>query len=1106
MQTRDRAAGDTVDSLAADARGQCAAQVRSFKCPYSCLTVVVLATVLAVAAGCSDAKKRDWHLKKARRYEQKGNYQAAVIEYVKVLRTDESNPEAVRQLGMCYYETDDFKQAAACFMKACELEPSNTAVRLKLGKILLAAGHVAQARERVMQILETDPTSRDGLLLLSDVSIGTNELAAALAAYESAAPRLSNDSDYHVGLGSLYQKQRKPEKAEAAFRRALTLSRTNAVAHAALARLYAGQGRKDEACLCYEKSVSLAGPASAEAMTFARFLLRSGDNKRAKALLDKALQAAPEILLIHTLLAQAAFQLRDFDTCLDYVEKVLARKPDHVGAATLKADANAVLGKPDQAVATYEKLLVRFPNNTKLRRGLARALLARGDARRAVSELQAALAAEPGNMACALMLADARLAAGDVAGATGLLEKLVQQAPEQHIVLVRLASAYQAAQRHADSVRILRKLRELKPDAPEALYALGLAQHAAGDDRAAAGAFEKAVGMNPDFLPALTQLAMLDVAGDRQADAVARLEAQIARRPDDARLRYLLGRIHAMGKNWDAAEAALLKAIDLKPQSPEAYVLLSRVYRATGNVRKTLAKLEAALSVSRNDPSALILAAGVHAASGNETKAIELYERLRKKQPAFVPALNNLAVLYSRHPEGLDKAYELAQKAHELAPRDASVQDTLGWIFHLRGDDGRARGLLKQSAEKHPWHAEIQYHLGVTQYALGDEKAALAALEKALSDDDKYELSERDAAERLVRVLRTDMTTRLDGPTVAMLESVVREDPGNAGALTRLGAAAEQAKRWEKAEQYYRKAVASCPSHAVAHKAMAKLYLSRLNNAEAARQAAKKARDLAPGDHEALVLLGRAAYESGDFKWAASLLQEGVRATPGKPLPQYWLGLANYACGRLAKAEEALKRAADAASPQAADAKRILALMRIAREKERGDAAKRLIESSLATSNRDVPALVAHAALQAAEGNATGASAAYERVIRLRPDFAPAMAELARLYADREDKAAEAMRLAKKARELLPKDPRVAEVLGAVAGRQGDHKWAVSLLNEALRGAEQPTAELLYRLGESEFHCKDKAAALKHLRDALRTADDAFPFRAEAERMIKELQ
>ena len=92
-----------------------------------------------------------------------------------------------------------------------------------------------------------------------------------------------------------------------------------------------------------------------------------------------------------------------------------------------------------------------------------------------------------------------------------------------------------------------------------------------------------------------------------------------------------------------------------------------------------------------------------------------------RSPPIYFPALNNLAVLYSENLGQLDKAYDLAKKANEAAPNQPHFADTLGWIEFKRRNYANALRLLEDSATKLPDSAEIQFHLGMAHYMMGDE-------------------------------------------------------------------------------------------------------------------------------------------------------------------------------------------------------------------------------------------------------------------------------------------------------------------------------------------------------------------------------------------------
>ena len=69
------------------------------------------------------------------------------------------------------------------------------------------------------------------------------------------------------------------------------------------------------------------------------------------------------------------------------------------------------------------------------------------------------------------------------------------------------------------------------------------------------------------------------------------------------------------------------------------------------------------------------------------------------------------------------------------APDDPNVADTLGWILCEQGNPEWSLTYLQQSAVKLPENAEVQYHLGMVQYKLGNPEAAKEALDKALKLD-----------------------------------------------------------------------------------------------------------------------------------------------------------------------------------------------------------------------------------------------------------------------------------------------------------------------------------------------------------------------------------
>ena len=95
---------------------------------------------------------------------------------------------------------------------------------------------------------------------------------------------------------------------------------------------------------------------------------------------------------------------------------------------------------------------------------------------------------------------------------------------------------------------------------------------------------------------------------------------------------------------------------------------------------------------------------------------------------------NNLASLLTA--QGSDAATLARANAIARRLRGTDVpefQDTYGWIAFLRGDAAAARDILAPAAAALPGNAQVQFHLGEVERALGDRDAAAAAYTAALA-------------------------------------------------------------------------------------------------------------------------------------------------------------------------------------------------------------------------------------------------------------------------------------------------------------------------------------------------------------------------------------
>src|SRR5260370_8625210 len=108
---------------------------------------------ISVGLGCTPAAKRSHALQRAEHYFKNGDYDKARIEYLNLLRLDQMNPTAIKQLGTIWFEDGDPLRALPYLKAARDLDPNNLDIRRKLASALLMLGEPVEARTQAFSLL-----------------------------------------------------------------------------------------------------------------------------------------------------------------------------------------------------------------------------------------------------------------------------------------------------------------------------------------------------------------------------------------------------------------------------------------------------------------------------------------------------------------------------------------------------------------------------------------------------------------------------------------------------------------------------------------------------------------------------------------------------------------------------------------------------------------------------------------------------------------------------------------------------------------------------------------------------------------------------------------
>jgi predicted Zn-dependent protease len=222
-------------------------------------------------------------------------------------------------------------------------------------------------------------------------------------------------------------------------------------------------------------------------------------------------------------------------------------------------------------------------------------------------------------------------------------------------------------------------------------------------------------------------------AGDRAA-AQAYLDGVLAADPESLPGRYLQAGLHALEGRAAEAEALYRAVIAADPRPSEPHQALFALLAGRGEVAGAGAALEAGIAAAADNSRLLFLRAGMREAEGDLAGAVADYETLYARSSASEVVANNLASLLTARGSDaatLERAFAIARRLRESEVPE--FQDTYGWILHLRGEPEAALAHLAPAAAALPGNAQVQFHLGEAELALGDRAAAQAAFAAALA-------------------------------------------------------------------------------------------------------------------------------------------------------------------------------------------------------------------------------------------------------------------------------------------------------------------------------------------------------------------------------------
>jgi tetratricopeptide (TPR) repeat protein len=760
-----------------------------------------------------------------------------------LLRADPQNATAIQQLGIIWFEEGAPLRALPFLVRVREIAPDNLSARTKLGMVLMSLGQVSEARKEAIAILDQSPIHDEAIILLADTARSPQEIDDTVQRLQKFTDR--DRPSFHLASARVSIRKGDLASAEGEIQQALALDRKLPSAHLAMAGLLWLRTNSVQAGQELKTAAELSPIRSVARLKYAEFKANTGAVEEATSILKEITGQAPDYLPAWDCLAKFAYTKKRYDESLAFLENVFNRDPLNLEGRLLQSEVLLAKGEVKLALEGLDRLNETYPNVPVARYQLARAYLQNDNPVQAIVALNQALRLNPDYAEATLLLGEANLRVGAAQAVVASMQSLLKRSPSLAQAQVLLAAAYQSLGQLDDAAAIFLEQIRVSPESARSYLGLGLIRREQGKMAEARTAFEKAQELEPENLAAVQQLVELDIWSQDFNSASQRIARQLEKTPRSADAHFFEGKLYSAQGKWDRAEAALLKTLELDPDYSNAYDLLISTYIATNKLTQAIDQLNSLLSKNPNNVRLLMLSGLMHDKSSQFAQARDAYEKLLSLRPDFALALNNLAYLYAERLNQLDKAYDLARKAHALKPDDPATADTLGWILYKRADFDQALTLLKESAAKLPNIPEVQFHLGMAYYMMGRIEAARTALRQAADAQSDFP-GKRDIERRLA--LLGDGSGKLTEPSRDELETILQQQPEDIVACLRLGETYERQGEFAKAAATYERAVKVNPRLFPAMVKLAKLYAGPLDDRDKATEFGRKARELTPND------------------------------------------------------------------------------------------------------------------------------------------------------------------------------------------------------------------------------------------------------------------
>jgi putative PEP-CTERM system TPR-repeat lipoprotein len=720
--------------------------------------------------------------------------------------------------------------------RAIELAPEQPQVLLAKSRLLLVAQKNDEAMDVLNKLLAIKSDYPQAWLLKGDIHSINNETDMAIDAYNMA---IAEAPEFYTALERRAVQHLQNNDYEKAQQDASTLLSLSSVAPGGnyiqgIINFHAG----DNAAAV--ETLTLAEPAFRQYPLTLFYLanahLQEGHSDHAREFAERFLAIAPGSVAGRKLLATMKLSAGDYQEVQEILQPVLDNYPEDVDALNLMSNALIRSGQSDKGLEMLAKAAELQPDNPLAQVRLGAGMLLSGDGSEDVTAtIESALELDPQFQQADILLVLNHLKNGDSEKAVEAANNFINRAPDSVTPYNLLGRVYLTMGDSEQATDAFNKALKLEPTDPGANHSLAELAIKNGDTDTAREHYDTVLTEHKDLLQTLIYKAQLEYALGNIEETQKILQTAMDAHPMAVEPRLIVARIYLQQKNPGQVPALFASLDPTQQQSPAVMLVLAASYLDAAQYEQATRLLDQL--VEKSDPSAALhhQLGKALAGSGDNRRSREELERSLEIDPEYLPSLMTMArmnlsandtaayeasmarlmevapehtetlqiaALAAYRSGNLEGAIELATKAFEAAPSEASLLRLMGYM-EIAGQYDKSIAMQQEWLRTYPNSVAVELALGISLGKSGAKSESLEYYRRVLLKQPTNFI----ALNNLAWELRESDTKEALG----YAKRAVAAQPRSAEALDTLAVIEFNAKDYSAAQQSIRRALEEAP-------------------------------------------------------------------------------------------------------------------------------------------------------------------------------------------------------------------------------------------------------------------------------------------------------